>query len=50
MSRRVRAVASKDQEITSVVSELDGLLDQLRANVDALNAILVPPDAKEPVR
>jgi hypothetical protein len=43
-------VASKDQEVASVVAELDSLLDQLRANVDELNAILVPPDAKEPAQ
>lgn len=44
------AVASRDQEIRDVVTELDGLLDQLRANVTALNAILAPPagDVKEP--
>lgn len=40
---------SKDEEIAAVVAELDALLDQLRDNVAALNAILVPPDAKEPV-
>ena len=33
---------SKDDEIRNVTAELDGLLDQLRSNVDALNAILVP--------
>lgn len=41
---------SKDQEIAAIAAELDGLLDQLRDNVAALNAILVPPDAKEPAR
>jgi hypothetical protein len=40
---------SKDDEITRVVSQLDALLDALRANVDELTAILTPPDAKEPV-
>lgn len=42
---------SKDDEIRGVVGQLDALLDQLRANVDALTAILVPPeDAKEPAQ
>lgn len=34
---------SKDDEIRGVVGQLDTLLDQLRANVDALTAILIPP-------
>lgn len=38
-------MSAKDEEIRSVVTELDGLLDALRANVDALSAILVPPAA-----
>jgi len=41
---QVSAVASRDQEIREVVAELDGLLGQLRANVEALSAILVPPN------
>jgi hypothetical protein len=34
---------SKDKQIRDVCSHLESLLDQLRANVDALNAILTPP-------
>lgn len=34
---------SKDDEVRAVVTELDGLLGDLRANVDALAALLVPP-------
>lgn len=34
---------NKDEEIAAVVAELDGLLDQLRDNVAALNVILTPP-------
>ena len=34
---------SKDEEVRTVVAELDGLLAQLRTNVVALNAILEPP-------
>ena len=41
-------MAAKDREVAAVVGELDGLLDQLRDNVNALNAILVPPDAPAP--
>ena len=37
-------MASRDQEIRDVVTELDGLLAALRANVNALTAILVPPN------
>jgi hypothetical protein len=36
-------VSAKDAEIARVAAELDGLLDCLRANVDALNAILTRP-------
>ena len=40
---------NKDQEIRQVAAELDGLLDTLRDNVTALNAILTrpapPPDS-----
>jgi hypothetical protein len=37
---------SKDAEIRKVVADADALMDQLRANVDALQAILLtpPPD------
>ena len=34
---------SKDEEIARVAAQLDGLLDQLRGNVDALNEILTRP-------
>ena len=34
---------SKDEEITRVAAQLDVILDQLRANVDALNEILSRP-------
>ena len=34
---------SKDQEIAQVTAQLDGLLDKLRDNVDALNEILIRP-------
>lgn len=39
-------MASKDQEIASVVGELDTLMDLLRSSVDALHTILLtpPPD------
>lgn len=37
-------MSGKDQEIRDVVAALDGLLDALRQNVGALNAILVPND------
>jgi hypothetical protein len=33
----------KDAEIRRVASEIDALLDDLRASVDALNAVLQPP-------
>ena len=36
-------MSSKDEEIRRVAAELDGLLDQLRGNVDALNEILTRP-------
>ena len=36
--------SSKDQEIRDVIAQLDGLLGALRENVEALNAILAPPD------
>ena len=35
----------KDEEILRVARELDALLDELQANVDALSAILLPPEA-----
>ena len=42
---------SKDQEIRQVAAELDDLLDSLRDNVTALNAILTrpapPPDGDD---
>jgi hypothetical protein len=43
-------MASKDAEIRKVVADADALMDQLRASVDALQAILAPaappaPDA-----
>lgn len=34
---------SKDEEIARVAAQLDGLLDQLRDSVDALNGILTRP-------
>ena len=34
---------SKDEEIMRLAEQLDGLLDQLRGNVDALNEILTRP-------
>jgi hypothetical protein len=43
-------VRGRDSEVRQVVSDLDRLLDGLRANVDVLNEILtrpVPPDADE---
>lgn len=36
-------MTGKAEEIRAVVAELDGLLDALRENAAALNAILVPP-------
>lgn len=38
---------SKDEEIMRVAMQLDGLLDQLRGNVDALNEILTRPEPGE---
>jgi hypothetical protein len=38
--RRDRGAASRDQAVASVLAELDGLVADLRANVDALTAIL----------
>lgn len=41
---------SKDSDVAKVTAQLDELLDDLRANVDALNAILtrpVPPGGGE---
>lgn len=40
---RVSAMPSRDAEIRKVVADADALMDQLRANVDALQAILLPP-------
>lgn len=41
-------MASRDAEIRQVVSQLDGILGQLRENVDQLNGILTsPPDDGE---
>jgi hypothetical protein len=34
---------TKDEEIVRMAVQLDGLLDSLRANVDALNEILTRP-------
>lgn len=34
---------NRDEEVRDVVATIDGLLDALRSNVDALNAILTPP-------
>jgi hypothetical protein len=34
---------TKDEEVRSVVGELEDLLSELRANVAALNSILAPP-------
>jgi hypothetical protein len=34
---------SKGEEIAQVAAQLDALLDELRANVDALNEILTRP-------
>ena len=34
---------SKDSEVAAVTRELDGLLDRLRENVDALHGILTRP-------
>ena len=36
-------MSAKDAEIAKVAAELDALLDELRDNVDALNAILTGP-------
>ena len=36
-------MTTKDEEITQVTEQLDGLLDKLRANVEALNEILTRP-------
>ena len=41
---------SKDSDVAKVAAQLDALLDGLRANVTALNAILtrpVPPESGE---
>lgn len=35
--------APKDTEIKRVAAKIDALLDDLRASVDALNAVLQPP-------
>ena len=37
------SAAAKDEEVRAVVDELDALIGQLRANVAALSAVLVPP-------
>ena len=36
-------MSTTDDEIRRITAELDGLMVGLRANVDALRAILVPP-------
>lgn len=36
-------MSAKDDEITAVTQQLDGLLDKLRDNVDALREILTRP-------
>jgi hypothetical protein len=36
---------SKDSDVAAVVARLDELLDKLRGNVNALNAILIPPSS-----
>jgi hypothetical protein len=36
---------SKDEEVRAVVGELDALIARLRANVEALTAVLNPPAA-----
>lgn len=36
-------MASRDGEVRDAVAQLDGILEQLRRNVDALNAILTGP-------
>lgn len=38
----------RDEEVREVVAELDDLLAGLRENVEALNAILTPPDEPAP--
>lgn len=40
--------APKDAEIKRVAAEIDSLLDDLRASVDALNAVLQPPAPPAP--
>jgi len=37
------SAVSKDDEVKAIVADLDGLLDELRLNVDTVTAILVPP-------
>ncbi len=41
-------MSGRDEEVREVVSELDGLLAQLRENVKALNSILTPPGEDAP--
>ena len=36
---------SRDSDVSKVAAQLDALLDDLRANVDALSAILTRPAA-----
>lgn len=38
-----RPPKNRDAEIQRVATEIDALLDDLRASVDALNAVLTPP-------
>lgn len=38
---------AKDDEVRAVVTELDALLNQLQANVDALSTALNTPPAKD---
>lgn len=48
MSQVSAMPSSKDDEIRKVVTEADALMDQLRANVDALQAILLTPPPPDP--
>lgn len=41
-------MSARDDEITAVAQQLDQLLDDLAASVDALNAILAPPAPAAP--
>jgi hypothetical protein len=40
-------MSRKDDEVAAVARQLDGLLDALRANVDALSEILTRPAPPE---